>query len=451
MPDPGQLAADWHWWSAGLAALAALAFVALRERRRRARWRQRRLDVLRRRRLRLRQGLAEQQQLRQSQARQSAFLAAVAHDLRQPLHAIGLLLSTLERRLTPGATEGQHNQSVASLLVQLNRSMLGVDDQVNRLLDLSRLQGGTIQPMWSDVAIKPLLQSLEARFAPLAEMRGLRFKVFVRQDLYVHSDPALLVEIMMNLLSNAFRYTEKGSIAMVVRPAGADLVIQVRDSGPGMRPYAATGQSLLPPAEQAPTGLARGGAHALGGGLGLGLSIVAHLGQAMNMPIQYRSGPARGTCFSLRLPRNPGGAPASGKSSAPDALRESLRGTMVLVIDDDLDVLMAMDSALKACAMFVLVARSLKEALHVIERSERFPDALITDHQVGDMLSGRIIAELRRAVPTPLPAVVITGDTSVTTLDELRQQGHAVLIKPVSLERLMAGLAQLIRGTTTPR
>ncbi len=147
------------------------------------------------------------------------FLAAASHDLRQPIHAIGLFVGALKEEIRDG--RGRY------LVDRLERSMAGLDELFNRLLDISRLDAGTIEPKVSVFAIGPLLQTLETRFAHMAEQRRLDFRVHVPRPCSVRSDPALLVEILMNLLSNAFRYTERGGILMGTRRRGDRLLIQV--------------------------------------------------------------------------------------------------------------------------------------------------------------------------------------------------------------------------------
>lgn len=396
---------------------------------------------------------------------QTAFLAAVSHDLRQPLHAIGLFLSALEQQLTRISSTDPQMKSVEALLLRLNRSMLGVDDQVNRLLDLSRLQGGAIIPMWQTVNLIPLVQSLEARFSPLAVTRGLRFRL-IAPDLAigpVRTDPALLVEVLMNLLSNAFRYTEKGAVALVLRRRSSHIELQIRDSGRGMSPYQADfapldrgfnralDRALSMPSDtktrqaKSTTGLARGNPTAAHAGLGLGLSIVTQLGHALNMPISYRSREEKGTCISLILAT---GVTSSEPLTHYNSLRAeqltTLRGLLILVVDDDLDVLIAMESALTGCGIFVLVARNLDEARRVIDGSDRYPDILITDHQVGLTDSTQIISQVRSMIPTPIRVIVITGDTSAQTLANIRANGYPVLSKPQSLDLLLTELVQLV-------
>jgi signal transduction histidine kinase len=359
------------------------------------------------------------------------FLAAASHDLRQPAHAIGLFVGALKDEIRDGRAR--------YLLDRLDRSMSGLDELFNRLLDISRLDAGTVEPQISVFAVGPLLQTLETRFAPLAEQRGLDFRVFVPRACNLRCDPALLIEMLMNLLSNAFRYTERGAILLGARRRGGRLAIQVWDTGVGIASDKL--QTIFEEFTQ------------LGNtardrrlGLGLGLSIVKRLGDVLDCPVSVRSRPGRGSVFeiSVQLSADPTGATASGRDDADD---ERLRGMLVLVVDDELDILIGMEALLVSWGCFVIVARSIDEARLHLDQTERFPDLIITDHRLtGGQTSENVAETVRELVPVPVPIVVVSGDAGGALEEVACRHGWTLLSKPVNPERLKTLAVTLMRG-----
>jgi signal transduction histidine kinase len=356
------------------------------------------------------------------------FLAAASHDLRQPVHAIGLFVGALKEEIREG--RGRY------LVDRLERSMAGLDELFNRLLDISRLDAGTIEPKMSVFAIVPLLQTLETRFAHMAENRRLDFRVHVPRPCSVRSDPALLVEILMNLLSNAFRYTERGGILMGTRRRGDRLLIQVWDTGIGIPPehidkifgeFVQLGNS------------SRDRRH----GLGLGLAIVRRLSDGLGCPVRVRSRPRRGSLFEISVPLSAEPAPLE-RIADPDFDPALLQGMLVLVVDDELDILIGMEALLVSWGCFVILARSVGEARRHLDQAERFPDLLITDHRLGDNTgSADVVAIVSELVPVPVPVIVVSGDATAPLQALADRQGWSLLPKPVNPARLRSLVVEL--------
>jgi two-component system, sensor histidine kinase len=317
--------------------------------------------------------------------------------------------------------------------------MHGVDDEIQRLLDWSRLQSGAILPNRKEFALKPLMETLEARFAPLAVARGLRFRIAIRRDVVINTDAALLVEILMNLLSNAFRYTNCGTVLFSARRRDGEMLLQVWDTGQGMLPLRGI-DSPLEPAHEARTGLVRGKSESREASRGLGLSIVHKLAATLSCEVLYRSANGVGSVFSLRVPIAVSNQLTSVKlpDAGPDV--EVLRGKMILVIDDEVDILWATESALRGLGMFVLVARSLAEAQRAVEAGERFPDVLLTDHHVAEHRSDQIISHMRSIILTDFAILVVTGESDPDVLAKMRKAGHSPLMKPVGFDSLTRAL-----------
>ncbi|MBP8307058.1 MAG: response regulator, partial [Burkholderiaceae bacterium] len=313
-----------------------------------------------------------------------------------------------------------------------------LDELFNRLLDISRLDAGTIEPKPSVFAIGPLLQTLETRFAHMAEQRRLDFRVHVPRPCSVRSDPALLVEILMNLLSNAFRYTERGGILMGTRRRGDRLLIQVWDTGIGI------------PAEQLDKifgefvqlgNTSRDRRH----GLGLGLAIVRRLSDGLGCPVSVRSRPRRGSVFEISVPLSAEPAPLE-RNPDPDFDPSLLQGMLVLVVDDELDILIGMEALLVSWGCFVILARSVAEARRHLDQTERFPDLLITDHRLGENTgSADVVAAVSELVPVPVPVIVVSGDATAPLQALADRQGWSLLPKPVNPERLRSLVVELTR------
>jgi two-component system, sensor histidine kinase len=387
----------------------------------------------------MKQETDELKELRELVVNQNLFLAATAHDLRQPLHAIGLFLSAINSELEVATDIADARLRIGVILKRLDRSMHGVDDEIQRLLDWSRLQSGAILPTRKEFALRPLMETLEARFAPLAVARGLRFRIAIRRDVVIDTDAALLVEILMNLLSNAFRYTNSGTVLFSARRRGGEMLLQVWDTGQGMLPLKEC-DSPLEPAREARTGLVRGKSESREASRGLGLSIVRKLAATLSYKVLYRSANGVGSVFSLRVPIAVSNHLSSVNSSDAGPDVEVLRGKMILVIDDEVDILWATESALRGLGMFVLVARSLAEAQRAVEAGERFPDIVLTDHHVANHRSDQIIKHMRSVILTDFSVLVVTGESDPEVLATMRKAGHDPLMKPVGFDSLTRAL-----------
>lgn len=372
----------------------------------------------------------EAQQALLASERKSRFLAAASHDLRQPIHAITLFGAALAAEPLEGRTR--------YLVDRLLRSLSGLDELFNRLLDISRLDTGAITPRWSVFSVEPLFSTLEARFNGLAADRRIRFCVRARSGLYVRSDATLLIEMIMNLLSNAFRYTEQGGVLLAARRRHGELLIQVWDTGRGIAPehietiFGEFVQLDNPSRDRRK-------------GLGLGLAIVQRIGQALGHAVTVRSRPGRGSVFQISLPLVD--APAQELVAATSLDNTKLDGLLVLAIDDEIDVLIAMEALLSSWGCYVLLARSLPEALDRLASSERFPDVLLTDHVLGNgVTSTHVVESVRAAVPVELVIAVISGEAEPSLETQAVTQGWGYMTKPVNPARLREFLATAVPG-----
>jgi signal transduction histidine kinase/CheY-like chemotaxis protein len=356
----------------------------------------------------------------------SRFLAAASHDLRQPLHALGLFVSHLEEKLK--------GEETADLVENIRDSTESLTGMFTSLLDLSRLDAGTVVPEIDDVDIARLFARLASEFEPQASQKGLSLEVETSAE-WVRSDPQLLARILQNLLSNAVRYTARGGIRLEARRVGGEVEIEVADTGSGI------------PVEQQREvfqEFVQLDAECRGSdGVGLGLSIVDGLVRVLGHRLDLESTPGSGTCFTLTLPA----AEVSQNPSAERGARTAadLRGIRVVVIDDDLAVLEGMRTTLRRWGCSVVVAATAEDALEGIAQ-RGVPDIILTDYRLPEGRTGvGAIDLLREQVGRPVPAAVITGETTREVSAKIAVRGLVQLTKPVAPVTLRATIAELVR------
>lgn len=355
----------------------------------------------------------------------TVFLASASHDLRQPLHAMGLFLSALAR--------ANLNDRQQQLLMQAQASALATGDMLATLMDFSKVDAGVIKPQIQPFAMQPLFHKLERELAPLAEEKGLVFRMR-DTTLILQADPALVELILRNLILNAIRYTERGVILLGCRRRGVRAVVEVWDTGIGI------------PADQ--HGVIFKEFHQLGNperdrrkGLGLGLAIVEGLARAMSVDVSLRSEPGRGSVFRLALPISlqPWQERALQTYDEPD-----LSGLRVLLIDDDETVRAAMSDLLASWGCWCEAVSSSEEALSVLGTFE--PDVLVADYRLRSYRTGlQAVQAVRARMGREVPAAIVTGDTAAERLREADASGLALLHKPVPADRLQAVLFSLWR------
>ena len=363
-------------------------------------------------------------------AAKTRFLAAASHDLRQPIHVLGLLLATLSDRV--------RDERTAPLLDQMHDAVEAIDAMLGSLLDISKLDAGVVQPKIGPVDVGALLQRLGNEQQPIAELTGNRLKVRPTRG-FVRSDASMLHRILANLLSNALRYTHDGRVLVGVRRRGASIRIDVVDTGPGI------------PAESLEEIFVE--FHQLGNperdrrrGLGLGLAIVKRLAGLLGSPLEVRSVIGGGSRFSITLPRAPEPERALRSSQAQRCAEDDLEGRRVLVLDDEISVREAMRPLLERWGCEVITTASPEEAEAQLAADGRVPELLIVDYRLRRNASGiETIGRLRKLAGTPIPALVVTGDTAPDRLREAQESGYPLLHKPVMPGELRATMRRLLQ------
>jgi signal transduction histidine kinase len=364
----------------------------------------------------------------QANIAKSSFLAAASHDLRQPVHALGLLVGALQGHAM--------TEEMRGLVEHIGGSVAAMDGLFNSLLDISRLDAGVVTTNVEDFAIQPLLARVCRDYFQEAETKGLGL-VWRPCSAIVRSDPALLERILRNLVSNALRYTDRGRVVVGCRRFHG-LRIEVWDTGNGI-PTDQQQQIFREFYQLANSERDRSK------GLGLGLAIVERLAKLLDCRLSLRSASGKGSVFRIVVP-----LAASQALGALPAIEAPIGATprgLIFVIDDDASIQGAMASLLASWGHEVVAAGSLTEMLERIETSFRRPDLILCDYRLRDGENGvDVIKRLQSEYNDDIPAALVTGDTAPDRLREARESGLVLLHKPVSNSKLRATVGNLIRA-----
>jgi two-component system CheB/CheR fusion protein len=308
---------------------------------------------------------------------------------------------------------------------------------LSALLDISKLESGAVKPDQADFAVNALFEELRLEFARLAASKGLTFQVTSCAD-YVHSDRALVEQILKNLVSNAIKYTRKGSVALRCLHEQPSLVrIEVTDTGIGI----AADQLLRIYDEFYQVGVPTNSTRE---GYGLGLSIVQRLVSLLDLSLGVHSDVGKGSVFALTLPAGRRAVDAAPRTGGDAPIREPQRQVRVLLVEDDASVRDATRMLLKSDGCDVTAVASLGEALQHVSRGPA-PDLLVTDYHLRDGETGmHVIAAMRAALGASLGAVLITGDSSSAMHELPADPRLRVAIKPLKAEELLGILASLL-------
>ena len=367
----------------------------------------------------------EKQVVEAAHQAKTQFLAAASHDLRQPLQAVHLLIEVLRRTRDPA--------QAAALIERLGEAAGALDEVLDELLDMSRLQAGLMTPHKTAFPLNDLLSRLDGEMRLLADQKGLEL-CFVPTRAWVHSDPHMLLRMLRNLVSNALHHTAQGRVLVGCRQRGGEIGILVCDTGPGIAPehHSAIFREFYqldnPERDRRK-------------GLGLGLAIVDGLCSLLGHQVLLRSALGRGTCFELRVPQAPPTAPPEPAHSPGDA---ALAGCVVLVIDDDPSLRETLGDVLHHWGCTAVAAEDVQDALATLASRQLVPDLIVADYRLRHQVTGiEAIAAVRQALGRQVPAAILTGDTAPQRLKEAASAGHLLLHKPVPPASLHAALAAL--------
>jgi signal transduction histidine kinase len=377
------------------------------------------------------EALVEQLTLARDQAHAASvaktrFLAAASHDLRQPMHALSMQSGALLRN--------PHAEDAPAIATAISDAIADVNTLLNSLLDISKLDAGTLLADRRPIHLSRLLESLGRSFRASVQARGLRFELDVVPEQIAMTDPILLERVLRNLVDNAVKFTARGTVRMALARLPAHFELSVSDTGVGIP---AELQAKVFDEFYQIDRHARGHTQ----GLGLGLSIVSRLSELLGMSVVLASTPDVGTTVTLRMPRSD--ADHQPAAAVADAVADfDLAGLRVLVLDDEPAICAAVAMLLRREGCEVATASTSADA-HALAGTFQ-PDVVLADYRLDHDDNGiAVIAQLRAGRPELL-ALLVSGDTGPDRLREAHDSGLRLLHKPVSPEQLKQALADLV-------
>ena len=362
----------------------------------------------------------------------SHFLAAASHDLRQPLHALGLFVSAL--------AQSRVAKQEPELVAHIQSAVETLQNLLDAILDISRLDGGNVVPSIGDFPLGHVLDRLGQDLSLLAAQKGLRLKLRPTM-LWVRSDERIVERILLNLVGNALRYTRTGGVLVSCRRRRDVLVVEVWDTGSGI-PEHAREEIFEEYVQLANTERDRAK------GLGLGLAICRRLAGVLAIPLGVRSRPGRGSVFWIELPVAPAGAlrgmPVAGSAPMDDTVGPARLTGTVLVVESDALVSAGMQQAIVSWGGRVLLAANREDALDLCRTSNPPPDLTICNLRLPGAGSGIELAQELQREFKRMAVLLISADVSEEAQIAARNAGFALLKQPVPAGRLRAALRHLL-------
>jgi len=362
----------------------------------------------------------------QANASKTRFLAAAGHDILQPLNAAKLYAATLSERL--------RSQKNGVIVDNIGRALDSVEEILGAVLAISRLDTGRQEVKIVQFSLNELFEQLAIEFEPIAKDRGLAIR-FAKTSQFTRSDPALLRRVLQNLISNAIRYTRDGKVLVGCRRRGAEIRLDVADTGIGIaennhEAIFAEFCRLEDGKKQAP-------------GLGLGLSIVERIAKTLDHRVEFESQVGRGTRFSVWVPVATGGQltvlrPRPSKAAGGIA---NLSGLRVLCVDNEPDIVDGMVKLLRQWKCRVRTATNRKSAMAMLRKTSTAPDVLLVDYHLGDGTGLEVIDKARDRLSGSVRYALVTADRSPQLKSEAERRDVAILYKPVKAGALRALLA----------
>ena len=367
--------------------------------------------------------LAEQARARAEEANRSKslFFAAANHDLRQPLHSLGLFATALRNN-----SAGRSSQALVDQILQCTESL---EQLFDNLLDISKLDAGQVEVKREIVPVDAVFDRLRSTFSGPAQDKGLRMSAR-RSKVTLATDATLLFRVLSNLVSNSLRYTEKGGIVVACRRRGNVAKVEVWDTGIGI------------PAEQHERIFEEfyqlnNPARDRSRGLGLGLATVRRIVQLLGHPLWLRSTVGKGTRFTIEVPIADPTRVQSVAQTIEQKVPNLIGGKLIVVIDDEESVRLGMQSLLESWGCKCITAMDSAEVLQSI--NGRSPDFIIADLRLrGESTGIDAIRDLRAELGNAIPAVLISGDTATEQLRKVSAAGLTMMHKPLKAVRLRA-------------
>ncbi|MGD0490930.1 MAG: ATP-binding protein [Steroidobacteraceae bacterium] len=360
----------------------------------------------------------------------SRFLATASHDLRQPLQAIRLINASMQKLAAS-------SPNLSELLRIQETAIDGATGLLNALLDISRLESGTIEPQFAPVSLTAAFEDLEREFEPAAAAKNLRLS-FPATEVVISTDRVLFTQLLQNLIGNALKYTEQGFVRISLDVEQDAAVLKVEDSGVGI-PDGKLERIFDEYYQIGPQGTQRLG-------VGLGLAIVREVARILGYSVSVASKLGKGTCVSVRVPRHrllsSSEAPLR-KEPEPEITRAMSGGRLILVEDND-SVRMATELFLSLEGFETRAAATVAEAESLLA-DIRPGDILITDYHLDGKLTGLdVLEQLRIQQGRDVPAILLSGDLqSLMRVVKTSIPQCRFLSKPVDTKSLLTAIAEL--------
>jgi len=377
---------------------------------------------------RLKAALARAEEANRAKTR---FLAAASHDLRQPIHTLSLFGAALAMCDLDARTR--------EISQNINLALQGMASQFDALLDISKLDAGVVHANPAPFEPRRLVERLQQEFGPVADAKGLVFGATCTFDGVIDTDRVLLERIVRNLIDNAIKYTDSGSVRLEVSQAGPAVIITIADTGRGIpeaehaRVFEEFYQLDNPERDRAR-------------GFGLGLSIVQRLSDLLGIRLAMTSAPGKGTTFRLRVPAAAGAAASQAPS---DTVVARLAGVHVLVVDDEGHVRLGMKTLLEGMGCRTTVVEGTSRAVEAAGADR--PDVVVADFRLRGDDNGIAAVHSLRALYPELPAILLSGDTAPDRLREAEEAGITLLHKPVAGAALARAIADAREPAATSR
>ena len=376
----------------------------------------------------LKQSTEQRKNAEQANIAKTKFLASASHDMRQPIHAMGLFLGILEDRVASEANK--------SIVHKIQKSNMAMSDLLDSLLDISKLDAGIITVTNKPYFVNDLFEMLKNELEPYASEKGIKVR-FVRTRLQLDSDYFIAARIMRNLITNAIKYTNSGGVVVGCRRFKGKTLLAVYDSGVGIH--------------EDDIDVIFDEFHQLGNperdrskGLGLGLAIVKRMAKLIGASLYVRSVPDYGSLFAINVSSlvciyNETEQPLliSGESYFDNKC--------ILVVEDEEGIREALYELIRSWRCVVITAASGDDAVRTIEKERIKPDVILTDYRLRDNETGiDVISKVNSLYSETVPAIIVTGDTDPERIKEAQSGGHSVLHKPVSPNELRALIANTL-------
>ena len=379
--------------------------------------------------------IAARQEAERANKANSAFLAAASHDLRQPVQALSLLNGALRRTVK--------DERALEMVDSQQHSLTAMTNLLNSLLDISRLDAGAVTPELEEFPIRRLIDRLSDESARQAQHHGLEFSASSCGTV-INSDPNLLAEIIQNFVSNAIRYTDKGSVRLACEEREGLCVIKVTDTGIGIAEdqlediFREFHQCKAPGASKE--------------GFGLGLAIVKRLSDLLGLTLHVESYIGKGSTFSVSIPIVADAADTEeGEVTGDTAEHEEMSG-LVILIEDDVNVANAWGLLLEAEGYKVATAASAPEAQALLNHVTEIPALLISDFHLLDGSTGvEAVSAIREYFDAPIPAFIVSGDTSKVVKDARLLDNCTLMCKPIDTNRLLVAARHAVAKGVVPQ